>query len=66
MAARCALLAVLAIVFVTAGAFPRELCRPKHIAVLQFENIGGDPANGAFAKAWPKRNQLAHPLDNST
>ncbi|HYL77421.1 MAG TPA: protein kinase [Bryobacteraceae bacterium] len=48
----CALLAILAVAFAPKLRRLTGLTVPsrKHIAVLQFENIGGDPANGAFCE----------------
>ncbi|HEV2690721.1 MAG TPA: tetratricopeptide repeat protein, partial [Bryobacteraceae bacterium] len=48
----CALLAILAVAFAPKLRRLAGLAVParKHIAVLQFENIGGDPANGAFCE----------------
>ncbi len=50
--AACALLAILAIAVAVRLLFSPGPTLPgrKHIAVLQFENVGGDPANGAFCE----------------
>jgi serine/threonine-protein kinase len=48
--AACALLAVLAFAPRLRRFYGQALPSRKHIAVLQFENIGGDPANGAFCE----------------
>ena len=48
----CALIAVIGLAILARFASVRQQPLPerKHIAVLQFENIGGDPANGAFCE----------------
>ena len=49
----CALLAIIALVLALRPRFfptPPPNSGRKHIAVLQFENVGGDPANGAFCE----------------
>jgi eukaryotic-like serine/threonine-protein kinase len=48
----CVLLVILAVAFAPKlrRLYGLGLPSQKHIAVLQFENIGGDPANGAFCE----------------